>query len=108
MTKQEFNKILTELQSTNEAANAIDNALRKLSPDFGGISFGRYENLLVETLELYFKDKSLWISYFIYELDWGRKYKDGCVTSRGRNIPLKTIDDLYDLLNKNLKKRKVK
>ncbi len=108
MTKQEFNKILTELKSTNEVANAIDDALRKLSPDFGGISFGRYENLLIKTLELCFKDESEWISYFIYELDWGRKYKNGCITSRGRNVLLKTIDDLYDLLNKNLKKRKAK
>ena len=33
------------------------------------------------------KDESEWIDYFIFELDWGKSYKDGMVTDEnGKNI----------------------
>jgi hypothetical protein len=42
-----------------------------------------------------------WIEYFIYELDFGKKYEEGKVTSYGDNIRLKTSSDLYALLVNN-------
>jgi hypothetical protein len=45
------------------------------------------------------------ISYFIYELDFDEKYKDGCVTFDGKNIDISTAGKLYDYLVGNLKKQ---
>lgn len=49
-----------------------------------------------------------WIYYFMFELDFGEKWKDGCVTEiknvDGKeveiDIPLGTPEDLYDMLFK--------
>lgn len=43
-------------------------------------------------------DKDDWISYFCFDLDFGRNYKDGMVTHNGKNVSLATSEDLYDFL----------
>ena len=40
------------------------------------------------------------IEYFIWELDFGKKYTEGCYTINNENIPLATAEDLWNLLNK--------
>ncbi|NCQ52027.1 hypothetical protein GW796_09055 [archaeon] len=53
-------------------------------------------------LEKMTKDEYKWIEYFIYELDYGKKYKDGCIIdSDGSYIKLRTPEDLYNFLEKN-------
>lgn len=44
-----------------------------------------------------------WISYYIYETDWGRKFDNSpCVTAEdGSPIPFKTIGDVYDMIIKD-------
>lgn len=45
-----------------------------------------------------------WISYYIYETDWGRNFDDSPVMSEdGVPIPFKTIGDVYDLIVNNKK-----
>lgn len=40
-----------------------------------------------------------WISYWVFELDCGKKYEPGMVRDAdGTEIPLATIEDLYNLL----------
>ena len=50
-------------------------------------------------LEHIFSDEDGWISYYCFELDFGRNWKVGMITSKdGQDIPLSTPEDLYDLL----------
>lgn len=50
-------------------------------------------------------DEYPWIEYFIYELDFGSKYKDGMIKdSEGDIIKLENSSDLYALLVNNSKK----
>ena len=50
---------------------------------------------------LLLEDKDDWICYWVYELDCGRRWEEGTVVSKdGENIPLKTIEDLWAMLNK--------
>lgn len=58
---------------------------------------------LLETLtnDVKHEDGYSWIEYFIYELDFGKKYEEGKVTSYGENVKLKTASDLYAFLIKN-------
>ncbi len=49
------------------------------------------------------KDADDTISYFVFELDYGRKWKEGMITdSNGKDIDLSTSEKLYNyLLSKN-------
>lgn len=46
------------------------------------------------------KDEDEWIDYYIYELDFGRKYKSGMVKFKGKNIKLSTYLDLWNIITK--------
>jgi hypothetical protein len=57
---------------------------------------------LMELLEELMRDESTsWISYWTYELDCGKLYKDGCVTVDGNIVKLETLEDLYTVLVEN-------
>ena len=54
---------------------------------------------LVDLLEYTMNDKDEWISYFVYELDCGKRYKEGAIKNAdGSPIPLATIEDLWAIL----------
>ena len=90
---------ITTINELHEIENDIDNAhtaLQKLDPDFGGLYLSRVTSLVVQTLKRSMDDIADWISYFIYELDYGKKWKSGMVVSgKGKDIKLKTAEDLY-------------
>lgn len=105
MTKKQFIKHIKRLQELTEERDRINDILKnsKLSDGFSEGLFGTtwYEVLITDILKDAFNDESDWIGYWIYELEFGKTYKKGCVkTPNGKNIPLKTIDDLYNLLTK--------
>lgn len=59
------------------------------------------ENQLRSILKRAMNDdhKHSWIDYFMYELDFGKKYKKGCATRKDKTfINLKTSSALYDYL----------
>lgn len=63
--------------------------------------------IVIDLLEFIFNDKNQWIQYWTLELDFGERYEDGDVKgSDGCIIPLKTVDDLYNLLIENMKESK--
>ena len=62
---------------------------------------------VINLLEYIFDDEETrWISYFIFDLEYGEKYEDGMVTEEdGSIVKLATIKDLYDML---MQKEKLK
>lgn len=103
LTKKQFKKHLLRLKELTEERNKLNDFMKKskLSDDFNDGIFGTvwYESLITDILMDTFNDKSDWIGYWIYELNFGKDYKKGCIKSKeGKNIKLKTIDDLYNLL----------
>ena len=107
ITKQEFVNIINRLRSYNELQDKIDNLFKdnieNRERDFinaGSICIG-HESVVVYLLEKIF-DTDM-ISYFIYELDYGEKYKAGCVLDENMNeIDLSTAEKMYDYLVKSL------
>ena len=75
-------------------------AFKKLDPDFNFVSLGRIETLLTKTLEIAVGDsgKDSWISYWLYENDCG---KGSCQVNEkdGTEVPIKTIEDLWNIIN---------
>ena len=56
---------------------------------------------LIRILEIEMNDKDGWVSYFCYELDFGKDYKDGSVTEKDKSIiDLSTASKLFDFLIK--------
>ena len=107
ISKEKFVEIINILKSYTELQNKINDLFRdnidNKEMDFinaGSICIG-HESVVVYLLERMF-DTDM-ISYFIYELDYGKKYKAGCVLDENMNeIDLSTPEKLYDYLIKSL------
>lgn len=107
ISKKEFVEIIERLKNYNDLQDKIDdlfkNNIDNKEMDFmnaGSICIG-HESVVVYLLERMF-DTDM-ISYFIYELDYGKKYKAGCVLDENMNeIDLSTAEKLYDYLIKSL------
>lgn len=65
------------------------------------------EGIALSMLETLTEDeKTGWIGYFAYQLDFGDRYEDGCVMEGDKNIPLGTTEELYNLLYDNFEDRR--
>ena len=103
ISKEKFVEIINRLKNYNELQDKIDELFKdnieNRERDFinaGSICIG-HESVVVYLLERIF-DTDM-ISYFIYELDYGKKYKAGCVLDENMNeIDLSTPEKLYDYL----------
>ena len=105
LTKQQFTKHLTRLIELKKEEEKITNLMRKskLKDDFNGSLFGisLYEDLSVKILADAMDDKNDWIGYWLYELEYGARYKKGFVTDKDdKEIKMKSISDLYKCLTK--------
>ena len=100
MNKETFIKLMTELVSIKKDGDNLNTALKNFEPDFSFISFGRYEDLVIKSLEFAMNDKDSWISYWIYDCDMGKKVRK--VTINDKKIPNKTLTDLYNLITKSI------
>ena len=107
ITKREFIEIMNRLKDYNDLQEKInklfeDNIDNK-EMDFmnaGSICIG-HETVVVKLLEEMFNSDM--ISYWMYDLDYGRKYIDGYVQdSEGNIIDISTLDKLYDYLVDNM------
>jgi hypothetical protein len=57
---------------------------------------------LLKLLKIEMNDGDDWIEYFIYELDYGKKYREGvAVKNDGVNINLSDSGFLYDFLKEH-------
>lgn len=101
MTLEKFKKYLTEIIKLSDIQDKVNNITNDL--EFAQFDFTPHEGLCLEILSESMNDTSDWISYWFYELDCGRDYKDGCITDLdGKIIKLKTIEDLYNCIINNI------
>lgn len=103
LNKKEFCVIMNNLKETDECINSLNNVLKGYNKDIRIIS-SLYECTdLLKVLKIMFNDISEMIDYWVYDLDYGQKYEDGCITeANDTNIILKTAEDLYDYLIKEM------
>ena len=109
LSKEEFVDIIERLREANDLVNKVDelfqNSRENLELDYcNGASLQiSHEPIVVKLLEKLMEDQGEDISYFIYELDYGRDYEEGCITDQdGNNIDFSTAEKLYDYLNSNI------
>ncbi|MBP3325091.1 MAG: hypothetical protein J6L77_01555 [Coprococcus sp.] len=113
LTKREFVDIINRLHEASELVDKVEELFRNsrdnLECDFcNGASLQiSHEGIVVNLLEKLMRDKGSDISYFIYELDYGKDYHEGCISDENGNIDFSTPEKLYDYLVKGYLKQTV-
>ena len=102
ITKETFVKTMERLEAIDKTMDAIDEAMRKLSPDFCGFYIPEIFDITIDVLEEAMGDKHEWIGYCAYEENWLEDFKLGDVTimreGNEENIDLSTWDKVYDFI----------
>lgn len=103
ITKQEFVNIINRLRDYNDLQNKIQKLFRdnidNQEMEFmnaGSICVG-HETIVVKLLENMFNDTDI-LSWWIYELDYGKYFSIGDLEDNGKQIDLTTPEKLYDYL----------
>lgn len=99
---EKFEEYMLLLEEIFKEEEELNSALKRFSPDFGGFSNDGAIGLILDLLKDLMHDDCDNIEYFIYELEWGKKWYKGCVTDKeGSDIPMGTIKELYNYLKEN-------
>ena len=107
ISKQEFVDIIEKLKQVNDFVDETNKKARELNDaiilDFyntSSLSIS-HETIVVKLLENMFNDEEI-LSWWLYELDYGRKFKLGYLQQEKNgkiiNIDLSTTEKLYDYL----------
>ena len=106
ITREEFVEIIKRLKETDNLVKDINDKIRNSAEahisDFtnAGSLMICHEDIVVHLLENMFNDTDI-ISWWIYELDYGKQYKRGCIKDcNGKNINVSDAGKLYDYLIK--------
>ena len=75
LTFKEFNDYIKKIREQLERSDNLDDALRKMSPDFGGF-FNEAIDIAIDLLGKVMNDEDKLIDYYIYEANWGKTIKD--------------------------------
>ena len=105
LTKKQFKQYMSRIRDLWDIEDGVDEAYKKLSPDWGGFHLGKHRDLIVDILKAAMGDEYDLIGYFIWEIYWGKKGKN-CITDNGKRVSLCTINALYNYLYGRQRKNK--
>ena len=107
ISKEEFCSILERLKEAKDLVDKVDDLFNKsrenIENDFvNGASLQiSHESTVVKLLKFIMNDQDDWIGYFIYELDYGRKYEAGMIQDEnGMDIDISSSEKVYDYICK--------
>lgn len=93
---EKFSNYLAKLQKDYEYMDKVTDIL---NTDMFYDNLGNSIDVAVDLLRTVMHDTGDWIGYWIYELDFGRKYKSGDVIDvNGVPIPFGSARELYNYL----------
>ena len=103
LTKEEFCKVIDQLQKAWDAESQIDKIARDLGSDFLSVDLTYLGGPLTTVLDKMFNSETEDVYYFCYELNFGREYKPGSVKDPdGTDVDFSTAEKLYDYLIKHM------
>lgn len=105
LSREEFVTIINKLRDSSDLVNKVDELFQasrdNVECDFcnGAALQISHESTVVLLLRKLLNDAYEDIDYFIYEIDYGRKYKPGMITDdNGKDIDWSSAEKLYDYL----------
>ena len=108
LSEQEFVDIINRLREASELKEQVNklfrNSRENIENDFCNAAALQisHESSVVFLLKRIKRDQYEYIDYFIYELDYGRKYEAGMITDEnGQDIDIHTPKLLYDFISNN-------
>lgn len=109
--KEKFFEILDYLQESENFENNLRKLLYSTRKNVEFIDAATFTDCslidyIIYLLEDSFKDhENGWISYWIYELNYGKAWEPGVVIWDNKDIKLQSKEDLYAFLQENSKKQ---
>lgn len=109
--KEKFFEILDYLQESENFENNLRKLLYSTRKNVEFIDAATFTDCslidyVIYLLEDSFKDhENGWISYWIYELNYGKVWKPGVVIWDNKDVKLQSKEDLYAFLQENFKKQ---
>lgn len=103
MTRELFIESIKAIQNQFKIDRKCNDAFKIILPNdyTSGYDNSFLLNQLIKILEIEFYDEGNWIDYWIYELEFGEKYIDGCITDKNDDIiRMETVEELYEYLIK--------
>lgn len=102
-TKDLFIEIINEIEKQYNHDRKCSDAFKVILPNDYTSNYANHwlQNQLLKILQIGMNDnhKYSWIEYYLWELDFGRKWKKDSVKVKGKNFKLQNAYDLWDLLN---------
>jgi len=102
ISKELFIKAIDTIEKQFKHDEECSKAIKVLFED--GQGFYNYSEVLIvleDILSNLFKDEAnSWIQYFIYELEFGKKWTNTSITDNGKSVKLRNASELYDFLIK--------
>jgi len=100
MNTEKLNFVMDALETLRIKMKEFDTFIDTVGLDYEGTLcsnvFHTYDSL-VDSLSMLIDDKDEWISFFIYDCDWGQRSKD--VVINGKPYEIETLEDLRTILN---------
>lgn len=100
LTKEEFCKYVNKFEEMMKEESDLLEALRANPEWKPGSWISAYYNLLINMCDL--EDRNPIgndLSYYCFELDFGRKWVPETITVDGVDIPCSNLDELWELIN---------
>lgn len=103
LTKELFVETINQIQKQMEHDQKCHDAFQIILPDdyVSGYDNNHLLSQLIKFLKIGCVDNTSdsTIEYFIWDLDFGKEYKGGCIIDKlGNNIDISTAEKLYDYL----------
>lgn len=102
-TKDMFIKAINEIEKQYNHDKKCLEAFKVILPNDYTSGYDNHwlQNQLIEILKIAMNDnhKNSWIEYYLWELDFGKKWTKYSIEIKGKSFKLKNAYDLWDLLN---------
>lgn|SRR4030067_1138779 len=101
LTCEDLEIAINDLQKFFEEQEKLDAVLKVISPSGTGVvEFGSYFiDAYINLLEKSFCDNFNWISWFVFESDFGKKGMEAKGSSDKKLTKIKTVKQLYKIMN---------
>lgn len=103
MNKRKFKKLMNRWEKLFKSEEKLNKAMKEWDKEFGHLSFGVYHELIEDLFKTAFNDKWDWISYYVYDLNFGKE-KCGVWNTESSLLsiyPIKSLDDIWEEITKS-------